>query len=74
MLSRCVYLAFPSRFDPHHHGLRDWRRCGAQGICRALGVARNVMVAWIITIPASETVAAAIYGLTTFLGLIQLSR
>jgi phosphate/sulfate permease len=39
-----------------------------------LGVARNVMVAWIITIPASETVAAAIYGLTTFLGLIQLSR
>jgi PiT family inorganic phosphate transporter len=29
------------------------------------GVARNVMIAWIITIPASATVAALIYGLTT---------
>src|SRR4051812_5353800 len=29
------------------------------------GVARSVMVAWIITIPASAVVAALIYGLTT---------
>jgi PiT family inorganic phosphate transporter len=31
------------------------------------GVARNVMVAWIITIPASAAVGAIFYGLTTLL-------
>jgi PiT family inorganic phosphate transporter len=30
------------------------------------GVARNVVTAWLITIPASATVAALFYWLTTF--------
>jgi PiT family inorganic phosphate transporter len=30
------------------------------------GVAKNVMVAWLITIPASAAVAALFYELTTF--------
>jgi PiT family inorganic phosphate transporter len=31
------------------------------------GIARNVMVAWLITIPASAAVGAVFYGLTTLL-------
>jgi PiT family inorganic phosphate transporter len=32
------------------------------------GVAQNVVMAWIITIPASAAVAAAFYWLTTLFG------
>ncbi len=32
------------------------------------GVARNVVIAWLITIPASASVAAIFYGLTTLVG------
>ena len=60
MLFAASYLGIPGR-PAYHHRLRGRSGCRAAGIGGAMGVAKNVMIAWIVTIPASAAVAATFY-------------
>ena len=53
-----------SGLDHAHHHRRDHRRRrGAARLGGALGRRRGIVVAWVVTIPASALIAALFYGL-----------
>ena len=60
-----VLARHPGVDHAHHHRLRHRRRRGPARFGRALGLAGNVMIAWLITIPASATVAAIFYWIAS---------
>ena len=54
--------AWNTRFnDPYHHRRHYWCRCPSASICCSLGVARQIVVAWVITIPATAILAGIIH-------------
>jgi PiT family inorganic phosphate transporter len=57
----------PGLDHAYHHRLYHRRRRRAQGVGGALKVANNIVVAWIITIPASAFIAALTYAVVGLL-------
>ena len=55
----------PGFDDAYDHGLRDWAGAARRASAVRWGIAGNVAVAWLITIPASLLVAALFYWLVS---------
>jgi PiT family inorganic phosphate transporter len=51
----------------HHHRRHLRRRVGAQRVGVRWGLAGNIVLAWIVTIPATAFIAAVFYGVSLLL-------